>query len=183
MNALAVVWMLAAQVAAAPAGFDAELTSYAYPFPVAFHEVTSQRQKLRMAYMDIRPESANGRTVLLLHGKNFTAAYWEPTVRVLVERGFRVIAPDQIGFGKSSKPEAYQFSLHTLAANTRGLLDELGVREVAVVGHSMGGMLATRFALTYPETAQRLALVCPLGLEDYRAGVPYRTVDGWYAEG
>ncbi len=182
MNALAVVLMLASQSAAAPAGFDAELTGYAYPLPVAFHEVVSQRQKLRMAYVDVRPESANGRAVLLLHGKNFTAAYWEPTVRALVDRGFRVIAPDQIGFGKSSKPEEYQFSFHTLAANTRGLLDALGVREVAVVGHSMGGMLATRFALMYPETTERLALVCPLGLEDYRVGVPYRTVDEWCAE-
>ena len=160
--------------------YDAELTNYSYPYPVAFHELASQRQKLRMAYADVRPDKPNGRAVLLLHGKNFSAAYWAPTVRALTARGFRVIAPDQIGFGKSSKPEAYQFSFHQLAENTKSLLDALGVGRVAVVGHSMGGMLATRFALMYPHTSEELALVNPLGLEDYRVGVPYRGVDAPY---
>lgn len=159
------------------AGLDPELTTYPYPFPVSFFELTAQRQKLRMAYLDVRPEQPNGRTVLLLHGKNFSAAYWEPTVRALTARGFRVIAPDQIGFGKSTKPEAYQFSFHGLANNTRALLDALRVDRVAVVGHSMGGMLAARFALMFPARTERLTLVNPIGLEDYQALVPYRTVD------
>jgi pimeloyl-ACP methyl ester carboxylesterase len=160
--------------------YDAELSNYPYPFPVSFHTFTAQGQPLRMAYLDVAPTSdANGRTVLLLHGKNFSAAYWGPTIRALIDRGYRVVAPDQVGFGKSSKPEHYQFSFHALAENTRSLLDALGIDRVSVVGHSMGGMLATRFALLYPDRTDRLVLVNPIGLEDYRI-IPYRTVDEHY---
>ncbi|MGK4005053.1 alpha/beta hydrolase [Sorangium sp. So ce1036] len=169
--------------AAAPArGLDPELSSYPYPYPVQYFEVESQRQKLRMAYMDVRPAKPNGRAVLLLHGKNFTAAHWEPTIRALVERGFRVIAPDQIGFGKSTKPAAYQFSFHALAEATRALLDSLGVQRAAVVGHSMGGMLAARYALMFADRTERLALVNPIGLEDWKTVVPYRPVEAWYEQ-
>jgi pimeloyl-ACP methyl ester carboxylesterase len=162
--------------AAEPAAYDAELSGYAYPYPVAFYTFESQRRTLKMAYMDIKPDKPNGHAVLLLHGKNFTSAYWEATIRELSGRGFRVIVPDQIGFGKSSKPAAYQFSFHALADNTRALLDSLGVDKVIVVGHSMGGMLAVRFSLLYPERVSRLALVDPIGLEDYQAVVPYRPI-------
>lgn len=167
---------------AANRGLDPELTTYAYPFEVRFLELDSQRQTLRLAYMDERPPNWNGQTVLLLHGKNFSGAYWAPTMRGLLERGYRVLAPDQVGFGKSSKPEAYQFSFSQLAANTRAVLDAAGVNRVAVVGHSMGGMLAVRFALQNPERVQRLALVNPIGLEDYQQLVPHRTVDQLYQQ-
>lgn len=161
--------------------FDAELSGSSYPFPVARLELKSQRQTLRMAYMDVKPSQANGKVVVLLHGKNFAAAYWRTTIDFLTARGYRVIAPDQIGFGKSSKPVAYQFSFQALAENTRALLDSLGVSRVSVVGHSMGGMLASRFSLMYPERVEKLVLVAPLGLEDWkRAGVKPRSVDEWY---
>ena len=161
--------------------FDAELTGYRYPRSVQFYEFTGLGQKLRMAYMLAEPEKSNGHTVLLLHGKNFSGAYWEPTIRELLKEGFRVIAPDQIGFGKSSKPHTYQFTFQALAENTRGLLDQLRVDRVQVVGHSMGGMLATRFALMFPERVEKLVLVNPLGLEDWKTLVPYRTVDQNYS--
>ena len=136
-----------------------------------------------MAYMDVQPDDANGKTVLLLHGKNFSGAYWGTTIEALVTDGYRVVAPDQIGFGKSSKPADYQFSFHALAQNTKALLDEIGVEKAAVVGHSMGGMLATRFTLMYPDTAEKLALVNPIGLEDWKAkGVPYKPVEDWYQQ-
>jgi pimeloyl-ACP methyl ester carboxylesterase len=186
LAALAVPVGAAPPAKAAPAKplvLDPELTTYPYPFPVAFHELTSQRQVVRMAYLDVAPTAAaNGRTALLLHGKNFSAAYWAPTIRALTAAGFRVIAPDQIGFGKSTKPEHYQFSFAQLAANTRDLLDRLAVKDVAVVGHSMGGMLAVRFTLMYPERVSRLALVNPIGLEDWQAVVPYATVDQLFAK-
>ena len=173
---------LALMLAMTAAAYDPELTNFKYPFPVAYHELTTQRHPLRMAYLDVKPETPNGRTVLLLHGKNFGAYYWEPTIRELTKTGYRVVAPDQIGFGKSSKPAAYQFSFQQLASNTRSLLNALGISRVSVVGHSMGGMLATRFVLQYPEATERLVMVNPIGLEDYRPGVPYLTVDQFYAQ-
>lgn len=163
------------------ARFDAVLSEYAYPNAVQFYEVPYGGVKLRMAYMDVRPQQkVNGKVVLLLHGKNFGAFYWAKTIELLVGDGYRVIAPDQIGFGKSDKPHDYSYSFAAFAANTKGLLDLLAVPKVEVVGHSMGGMLATRFALMYPERTRSLALVNPIGLEDWSVVVPYRSVDEWY---
>lgn len=156
------------------------LDEYQYPYPVRFLPLTIEGQDLRMAYMDVQPEGkGNGKTVLLLHGKNFAGNYWSHTVRALAQSGYRVVVPDQIGFGKSSKPDIH-YSFHLLAANTKKLLDSLGVKEVAVVGHSMGGMLAARFALMYPESATRLVLENPIGLEDYRVMVPYVSLEELY---
>ncbi len=166
----------------APAALDPELANYPYPFPVRIFEADTQGQRLRMAYMDVAAARPNGRTVVLLHGKNFSGAYWAATVKALAAEGYRVVVPDQIGFGKSSKPAAYQFSFQTLAANTRALLDSLRVEKFALVGHSMGGMLAVRMALMYPERVERLALVNPIGLEDWKLVAPYRTVDENFAQ-
>ena len=145
-------------------------------------ELVSQGQRLAMAYMDVAPARPNGRTVVLLHGKNFCAATYEGVIRALTAAGYRTIAVDQIGFCKSSKPEGYQFSFAQLAANTHALLESLGVRKAAILGHSMGGMLAARYALSYPESTERLVMVNPLGLEDWKAeGVPYATIDALHA--
>jgi len=163
--------------------YGPHLEGFDYPYPVKRHEFSSQQQPLFMAYMDVQPEGkANGRTVLLMHGKNFCAATWEATIAVLSQNGYRVIAPDQIGFCSSSKPEGYQFSFAQLAHNTQGLLQSLDIDKVTVIGHSMGGMLASRFALSYAQNVEQLVLVNPIGLEDWQAeGVPYATIDQLYA--
>jgi pimeloyl-ACP methyl ester carboxylesterase len=136
-----------------------------------------------MAYMDVAPAGApNGESVLLLHGKNFSGAYWQATAARLGALGRRVVMPDQIGFGKSSKPTTMQYSFDLLAQSTAQLLDHLGVAEVVVVGHSMGGMLAVRFATAYEDRSTQLVLVNPIGLEDYRRVVPYLGVDAWTAQ-
>jgi pimeloyl-ACP methyl ester carboxylesterase len=146
-------------------------------FDVKYLDVQIEGQPLRMAYRDVMPVvRAEQPAVLLLHGKNFSGFYWEPTIRELVASGNRVVAPDQIGFGESSKPDIH-YSFHLLARLTAELLDRLGVRRVVVVGHSMGGMLATRFALLYPERVAKLVLENPIGLEDYRALVPYTPIE------
>ena len=162
--------------------YGPHLEGFSYPHPVKRFEFSSQRQSLSMAYMDVPPEGkANGRTVVLMHGKNFCAATWEDTIKVLAEAGYRVIAPDQIGFCSSSKPEGYQFSFAQLAQNTRALLQSLEIERVTVIGHSMGGMLASRFALNYPQLVEQLVLVNPIGLEDWQAeGVPYASIDQLY---
>ncbi|MCC8401477.1 alpha/beta hydrolase [Paraburkholderia sp. MMS20-SJTN17] len=161
--------------------YGPELQGFNYPAPVERFDFTSQGVPLQMAYMDVKPAHGNGRTVVLLHGKNFCSATWDPTIRRLSDAGYRVIAPDQIGFCKSSKPEHYQYSFQQLARNTHALLESLGVSDVTVVGHSTGGMLAIRYALMYPRETQQLVLVNPIGLEDWKAkGVPSLSVDQWY---
>ncbi len=159
---------------------DVNLSTVKYPFDVHFMNLHIQNQDLLMAYMDIQPEKPNHKNIILLHGKNFNGAYWETTIRELVKNGFRVIVPDQIGFGKSSKPQAFQYSFQQLALNTKTLLDSLHIDKTAVLGHSMGGMLATRFALMFPEITEKLILENPIGLEDYKQLTPYKPVDFWY---
>jgi pimeloyl-ACP methyl ester carboxylesterase len=161
--------------------YGPQLQGFDYPYPVQHLSLNSQQQQLEMAYLDVPATKPNGTVALLLHGKNFCAATWQGSIEALTAAGYRVIAPDQIGFCKSSKPKQYQFSFQQLAVNTKALLDKLNIKQVTVMGHSMGGMLATRFALLYPNETAQLVLVNPIGLEDWKAlGVPYRTVDQWY---
>lgn len=91
-----------------------------------------------------------------------------------------MIAPDQLGFGASSRPDIH-YSFHQMAQNTKALLDHLGVQQVDVIAHSMGGMLGVRFTLLFPETVEKLVLENPLGLEDYRKLVPYISLQQQYA--
>lgn len=180
--ALLLLLVSVSSAAAEPPAYGPRLEGFEYPYPTRTFSFSSQQQSMEMVYLDVQPEEKNGRTVVLMHGKNFCAATWEDTIKVLVDRGYRVIAPDQIGFCKSSKPMQYQFSFQQLASNTRALLDSLDIGKVTVMGHSMGGMLATRFALMYPDRTEQLVMVNPIGLEDWKAlGVPYRSVDEWYA--
>jgi pimeloyl-ACP methyl ester carboxylesterase len=165
-----------------PAAADPMLAGFVYPYDVHYFEFTSQKLPLKMAYLDVAPAGTpNGDTVVLLHGKNFCAATWENTIPALTHAGYRVIAPEQIGFCKSSKPEHYQYSFHQLAANTHALLESVGVKNPLVLGHSTGGMLAFRYALIYAKETKVLAAVNPIGLEDWKAkGVPFATIDELY---
>ncbi|MDF7809132.1 alpha/beta hydrolase [Pontiellaceae bacterium B12219] len=160
--------------------YDAELKGYDYPFPVERFQFQSQQQALEMAYMYL-PGNGKQPTVVLLHGKNFAGAYWAQTAEFLQSRGYGVLIPDQIGFGKSTKPRHYQFSFAQLADNTQALIRHLGIEKPIIVGHSMGGMLATRYSLMYGNEVNRLILVNPIGLENYLNYVEYKTVDFFYA--
>lgn len=183
MKLLPFLAFLVIRTAAAQEGpvYGMQLEGFNYPRPIALYHFQSQGQTLEMAYMDVKPGRPNGRTAVLLHGKNFCAATWEASITALTDAGYRVIAPDQIGFCKSSKPEKYQFSFQQLAGNTHALLASLGVYRVTVIGHSTGGMLGVRYALMYPSEVEQLALVDPIGLEDWKArGVPWQSIDTLY---
>lgn len=163
-------------------GYGEQLQGFEYPYPLHQFSFESQGQPLQMGYMDVAPTgAANGHTAVLLHGKNFCAATWGDSIKALSAAGYRVVAPDQIGFCTSSKPDHYQYSFQQLSANTHALLSRLGIDTASVIGHSTGGMLATRYALLYPSATEKLVLVNPIGLEDWKAlGVPWRSVDQWY---
>ena len=162
--------------------FGARLERFTYAWPVETMSATEVGQPVEMAFMDVAPASPNGRTAVLLHGKNFCGATWESTARALLARGFRVIIPDQLGFCKSSKPAAAQYSFELLATLTHRLLRARGVTRASVVGHSFGGMLAMRYAILFPNEVERLVLVNPLGLIDRsEEGLPYTDVDTLWA--
>jgi pimeloyl-ACP methyl ester carboxylesterase len=137
------------------------LEEYEYPYPVRFLPLSSDLQPVSMAYMDIAPGTEpNGKTVVLIHGKAFGCYYFRDVIEALTGAGYRVVAPDQIGWGKSPKPDIH-YSFQLLAANTAALLDHLGVTDVAVLGHSTGGMTAVRFALMNPGRVTHLVLEDP----------------------
>ena len=145
-----------------------------YPHPVRFMERTLYGQNVRIAYMDVAPVGPpNGRTVVLLHGGSYYGWYWEETIEVLRNVGFRVVVKDRLGWGRSSKPILpYSMNLH--ASNTYALLESLDISEAAVVGHSMGGQMASRFAFLYPEVTTHLVMVNAIGLTDSRSGRGWR---------
>jgi len=187
--------------------FPADLngSNFTYPWPIKLFRFTSQSQPLEMAFMDIiappssskqpphpKPKNKNNpqpqKVALLLHGGNFCAATWRTTaVSLLLQSGSynRIIIPDQIGFCKSSKPTTYQFTLHQLALNTFSLLSALNLTNTSktnltIIGHSLGGMLATRLVLSHHPSLppSSLVLINPIGLEHWTAkGVPYPGID------
>jgi len=117
-------------------------------------------------HYDEAGERAAGLPVVMLHGGGpgaSGASNFGPNLPVFAER-FRTLVVDQPGFGKSDKPPVtgnyFTFAADALA----GLLDELGIHRVHLVGNSLGGGTAVRFAINYPERARRLVLMGPGGL-------------------
>jgi pimeloyl-ACP methyl ester carboxylesterase len=161
-----------AQAAATTEPYGIALEGYAYPHPVHLLPLTWEGRALRMAYMDVAPATPNGRSVVLLHGRNFPGSYWASVIGALSKAGYRVVVPDQIHFGKSSKPDDLPANFDVMAAHTVALLDHLKIQQVDIVAHSMGGMAGTRFTRIYPDRVRKLVLEAPVGLEDYRQYVP-----------
>ena len=188
MNALHTLAFITALAAAAPsqaqqaasqasapesAAYGIALEGYAYPHPVHLLPVSWEGRALRMAYMDVAPTAAaNGRAVVLLHGRNFPSSYWAPVITALAADGYRVVVPDQIHFGKSSKPDDLPVNFDVMAGHLAALLDHLKLDNVDVVAHSMGGMAGARFTRSYGARVRKLVLAAPVGLEDYRQYVP-----------
>lgn len=148
-----------------------------YPHPVHFLPVTHFGKRGNMAYMDVAPVGqANGQTAMLFHGMNFGGIGFGPTITALSEAGFRVVVPDRIGYGKSSKMDI-PYNLHIFATDSKRLLDHLGIEKAAIVGHSMGGMLAARFTMTYPDNVSHMVLVNQIGMTDQRQGRPWGDIE------
>jgi len=151
-----------------------------YPYPTSYLPLTLYGQEVRIAFMDVAPLGPpNGHTVVLLHGNNFAGFYFGEMIDTLRKQGFRVVAPDQIGYGRSSKP-IIPYNFFDMARNTRAILQSLNINRAMIVGHSMGGMLAARFATQYPDVTERLVLYNPIGLVDARYTRPWESTDELY---
>lgn len=123
------------------------------------------RDDLRLHYHEAGV--GNDTTIVLLHGGGPGASSWSNFARnipVLAQR-FHVLAVDQPGYGRSDKPTEHpQYFVHSASA-LKDLLDTLGITDrVHLLGNSLGGGAAVRFALDYPERAGRLVLMGPGGL-------------------
>lgn len=148
------------------------LEGYDYPYPVKYLELEVQHHAARLAYMDVAAQGrANGRTVLLFHGRNFPSSYFAPLIDALSQAGYRVLAPDQINFGKSSKFDDVPVNFDLIATHMSMLLASLKIERVDVLAHSMGNMAGVRFTRSFAAKVNKLVMYAPVGLEDYRAFV------------
>src|SRR6187200_1008872 len=151
-----------------------------YPHPVRYFDLSLYGQDVRIAFMDVAPTGTpNGKTVMIFHGNNFAGFYFGNIIEALRKEGFRVIVPDQIGYGRSSKP-IIPYSFNDMARNSRAILQSLKIDKAMIVGHSMGGMLAARFATQHPDVTERLVIYNPIGLTDGRFGRPAGSIDEQY---
>lgn len=114
---------------------------------------------VRQAVVD---EGSGDEVLLLIHGMAGSAETWRAVLPQLAKR-YRVIAPDLLGHGQSSKPRT-DYSLGAFAVGLRDLLDELGVQSATVVGHSLGGGVAMQFLYQHPDYCRRLVLIGSGGL-------------------
>jgi len=153
-----------------------------YPHPSHYLDLSVYDQDVRISYMDVAPTGpANGHTVLLLHGNNFGGFYFGSIIDGLIQAGYRVVVPDQIGYSRSSKP-VVPYNFNSQARNTWLVLQHLKIEKAMVVGHSMGGMLAARFTTQYPKAVERLVLYNPIGLSDGRFTRPMTPIDEAYRQ-
>jgi pimeloyl-ACP methyl ester carboxylesterase len=103
---------------------------------------------------------ADGPLVVLLHGFPETWAGWRAQIGPLAEAGFRVVAPDQRGYGESDKPKGVAaYGADRLAADVAALIAAAGAERASVVGHDWGGIVAFWVALRHPERVDRLAIL------------------------
>jgi pimeloyl-ACP methyl ester carboxylesterase len=105
---------------------------------------------------------ADGPPVVLAHGFPELAYSWRHQIPALAAAGYRVLAPDQRGYGRSSRPEAIaDYDIEHLSADLVGLLDDIGAEKAAFVGHDWGSMVVWQTALLHPE---RVAGVCGMSV-------------------
>jgi haloalkane dehalogenase len=127
-----------------------------------------------MAYLD----EGSGPTVLLLHGEPSWSYLWRKCVPVFVENGFRVVAPDLIGFGRSDKPAAledYTYARHIEWVRSV-VFDALDLQDVTLVCQDWGGLIGIRMAMENPGRFARI-VAANTGLPD---GL-HRLPDVWWA--
>jgi 2-hydroxymuconate-semialdehyde hydrolase len=111
-------------------------------------------------------DAGEGAPLLLLHGSGPGVSAWANWRRVLPElaRGFRVLAPDQLGFGATERPADGRYGRRAWTEHALAVLDALAVERVSVVGNSMGGAIALSIAAARPALVDRLVLMGTCGL-------------------
>jgi pimeloyl-ACP methyl ester carboxylesterase len=119
----------------------------------------------KIAYID---EGKGEQTIILVHGLASNAGFWRYNIPEL-SKNYRVIAIDLPGYGKSQKGD-YAYSISFYAEQIKNLIEELNLKNVVLVGHSMGGQIGIKFAINYPNTLSKLILASPAGFEEFQRG-------------
>ena len=120
-----------------------------------------------VAYYDSK---TNGTPIVLIHGLASNMGFWRYVIPELEKRGFRVIAIDLPGYGKSAKPYGAPYTLSFYAKTVNELLKTLSIEKAIWAGHSMGGQISIVAALNFSERIEKLVLVAPAGIEAFKQG-------------
>lgn len=120
---------------------------------------------LKMAYVEAG--DPRGAPLLLLHGYTDTSRSWSLMAPYLAK--YRLLMPDQRGHGASDAPECC-YSLSQFAFDAKLFLDALGIKDAAVVGHSLGSMVAITMAAEYPDRVRSITLIGSTALAPVERG-------------
>ncbi|CAN5863894.1 alpha/beta fold hydrolase [soil metagenome] len=154
LSALATVAM-AIKLLARPREVDWE-KNHGIVFPTG-HPHFSEVDGVRVHYQEAGNKSAP--PIILIHGFASSTLVWSKVFLEFAARGFRVIAPDLLGYGYSAKPRDFDYTIVAQARMVDRLLDKLGLDQAIIVGSSYGGAVAATIALEYSERVERLVLV------------------------
>lgn len=145
-------------------GQSIKFDQLSYPFTtkkVKLHE------QITLAYVQEGMSPANGTpTLLFIHGLGSYLPAWKKNIAQL-GKYFHCIALDLPGYGKSSKSLKYSGKMSFFAQVIHDFIDHLQLKNVVLVGHSMGGQIALTTALKYPHNIQKLVLIAPAGIEAF----------------
>lgn len=109
-------------------------------------------------------EAGDGPAVVFIHGSGpgaSGASNFRTNINAFVAAGYRVILPDLIGYGASSKPEGLDYTLALFTDTLYDALRQHGIEKAVLVGNSLGGGIALQMALDHPEFAEKLVLMAP----------------------
>ena len=113
-------------------------------------------------------EAGEGTPVIFVHGSGPGASGWsnfKGNYPIMADAGFRTFIPDLPGYGYSSKPKDAEYTLDFMVAALEGFVENLSLKDVILIGNSLGGAICIRFALNNPKLVQKLVLMAPGGLE------------------
>lgn len=126
-------------------------------------------------------DEGEGYPVVLLHGFPDSSQLWRNQVPALTQAGFRVIAPDLRGFGKSAKPETREeYAIGLILGDIRGILDSVGVERCHLVGHDWGAAVSWIYPIFEPGRVTRLVAISVGHPAAFRAGGIAQRMHSWY---
>ena len=139
------------------------------PWPAQFVTLPHVQQQYdlraepRVCYVELNPEGK--RTVIFVHGLGSYLKFWQKQLDVFAAQGYRVLALDMIGYGKSDKPASFPYTMEAMADVVRIFAQKMGAERPILIGHSMGGQTALSYAIRYPNALGGLVLTSPAGFE------------------
>ena len=122
-------------------------------------------ERAQVAYVELNPEGQQ--TVLFIHGLGSYLKFWRYQLDAFAAQGYRVIAVDLPGYGKSDKPSSFPYTMEAMADAVHELAQKLDAGKPILVGHSMGGQTTLSYAIRYPEDLKAAVLTSPAGFEKF----------------